>query len=199
MAPMSPPGSEVIVVSGLPRTGTSMMMNMLHAGGLPVLTDHRRAPDDDNLRGYFEYEPVKSLRTDAGWLPDARGRAVKIIAMLLQHLPDTETYAILLMRRHLDEVIASQHRMLERSNRPGGRITDDQLRTLYQRQYDSAHAWAERPNARLLTVDYNALVHDPAPAVRAICSFLYHHPLDADAMSAIVEPDLYRQRQGGAA
>ncbi|MCA9311147.1 MAG: sulfotransferase [Phycisphaerales bacterium] len=190
---MARDASEVVVVSGLPRTGTSMMMAMLEAGGVPPLTDRVRAPDEDNRRGYWEYEPVKALRDGADWLPQARGHAVKIIAMLLQHLPEDQACAVLLMRRHLDEVLASQRQMLQRRGRPGGRLSEADLRTLYQRQYDQALAWGRRTGSRVLEVDYNALVIAPRPWVAQIDTFL-GGGLDRDAMQAVVEPDLHRQR-----
>ena len=111
----------IVVVSGLPRSGTSMMMQMLEAGGMEVMTDGLRAADEDNLKGYFEYETVKALHTDRNWLPEARGKAVKIISELLKYLPETQTYRIIFLRRALEEVLASQDRMLVRRGvQPGG-------------------------------------------------------------------------------
>ncbi len=109
----------ITVVSGLPRSGTSLMMQMLVAGGLPALTDAVRSPDESNPRGYFEFEPVKRLRTDASWLEQARGRAVKIIHLLLRELPTDGRfqYRVLFLRRPLEEVIASQSAMLARAGK----------------------------------------------------------------------------------
>ena len=104
MSPMADPDT-IVVVSGLPRSGTSMMMQMLEAGGMNVLTDGLRTADEDNLKGFFEYEKVKALKTDQSWLPEARGKAVKIISELLKYLPDTHTYRIIFMRRALKEVL----------------------------------------------------------------------------------------------
>ena len=104
----------IVVVSGLPRSGTSMMMQMLEAGGMDVLTDGRRTADEDNLKGYYEYEKVKALKTDNSWLPRAGGKAVKIISELLRHLPGTHTYRVIFMRRAMEEILASQDRMLIR-------------------------------------------------------------------------------------
>ena len=124
----------ITVVSGLPRSGTSMMMQMLHAGGHPCLTDDRREADADNPRGYFEYDKVKQLRTDCSWLPEATGKAVKIIAQLLSVLPTELDYKIIFMRRELDEVIASQNRMLDRQGRGGSDLSDERLRELFDQQ-----------------------------------------------------------------
>ena len=119
------PERFVTIVTGLPRSGTSMMMQMLAAGGLPVLSDDRRLPDDNNPRGYFEYEKVASLREDSNWILDARGKAVKVVAQLLPHLP-RGAYRVIFMDRNLDEVVQSQRRMLARNGRlgsPHGRPT----------------------------------------------------------------------------
>src|ERR1041385_6926415 len=104
--------SEIIVVSGLPRSGTSLMMQLLEAGGIEVVTDHRRAAGADNPRGYREFERGKKIKDDASWLPELRGKAVKMVSQLLYHLPATENYRIFFMERDLDEVISSQEKML---------------------------------------------------------------------------------------
>src|SRR5947209_18564630 len=109
--------SEIVIVSGLPRSGTSLMMQMLEAGGLEVVTDGIRAADTDNPRGYYEFERVKKIKTDAAWLPGARGKAVKMVSQLLYDLPAGEAYRILFMDRDLDEVLASQEKMLARLGR----------------------------------------------------------------------------------
>src|SRR5215813_2579369 len=103
----------IIVVSGLPRSGTSMMMKMLAAGGLPVLVDAIRAADDDNPNGYFEFEPVKQLADGQNeWLTEAGGKVVKIISALLEYLPKSYHYKIIFMERELKEILASQQKML---------------------------------------------------------------------------------------
>src|SRR5438046_6429896 len=110
--------SYITVVSGLPRSGTSLMMQMLRAGGMPVRTDGFRKADEDNPRGYLEYEPVKRTREDSSWVSDAVGKAVKVVYLLLRDLPDGFDYRVILMRRSLREVLASQSAMLMRSGRP---------------------------------------------------------------------------------
>ena len=109
---------EIIVVSGLPRSGTSLMMQLLAAGGIPIVTDNIRAADADNPRGYCEFERVKTIKTDASWLPEIHGKAVKMVSQLLYDLPTTERYKIIFMERDLDEVLASQEKMLTRLGRP---------------------------------------------------------------------------------
>lgn len=185
----------VTVVSGLPRSGTSLMMAMLEAGGIPALTDGVRSADEDNRKGYYEYEPVKALRRDASWVGRARGKAVKVIHALLDALPEGIEYRVVFMRRDLAEVVASQGVMLARSGRKGGRITEAQLRDLYEREYAKAERWLEsRPNMRVLFVDYNELVRDPESGASRIARF-FGKPLDAQAMARVVDPSLYRQRR----
>src|SRR5262245_20267166 len=110
--------NEIIVVSGLPRSGTSLMMQMLDRGGIPAVTDRLRAADEDNPRGYYEFEAVKRTKQDASWLPAARGRAVKLVSSLLYDLPNSEAYRVLFMQRDMDEVLESQEKMLARLGRP---------------------------------------------------------------------------------
>jgi hypothetical protein len=120
----------VVVVSGLPRSGTSMLMNMLDAGGIPPLTDNLRAADDDNPRGYYEFEPVKKLREgDFSWLPNAQGKSVKIISALLAYLPPTETFQVLFMQRAIPEILASQRRMLINRGEDPDKVSDMRWRS----------------------------------------------------------------------
>jgi hypothetical protein len=109
--------SPIIVVSGLPRSGTSVMMQMLDNGGIPVVTDNIRTADTDNPRGYYEYEQVKKIREDAAWVPATRGKAFKMVSQLLYDLPAQEQYHVIFMERDLDEMLASQEKMLQRLGR----------------------------------------------------------------------------------
>lgn len=188
----------VTIVSGLPRSGTSLMMAMLEAGGIPALTDGVRGPDEDNRNGYYEFEPVKGLRRNASWVGGARGKAVKVIHALLDALPEGLEYRVVFMRRDLGEVVASQRAMLERAGRKGGRITEAQLRDLYAKEYERGARWLEgRAGVRVLFVDYNALVRDPASGAADVNRF-FGGGLDEAAMGAVVDPSLYRQRVSGA-
>src|SRR5262245_34520180 len=111
----------IVVVSGLPRSGTSLMMQMLQAGGMPLLTDDLRPADTNNPKGYWEYEPVKRLQQDNTWMHKAEGKAVKVISVLLQYLPPQHTYKIIFMQRPMQEVLASQTVMLERRDEQSGK------------------------------------------------------------------------------
>src|SRR6185369_5935200 len=114
----------VIIVSGLPRSGTSMMMSMLVAGGIKAMTDSIRTADEDNPKGYFELEKVKELEKDHLWLSDAAGKAIKIISALLKHLPREYPYKTIFMRREMKEILASQRQMLIRRGEATDTISD---------------------------------------------------------------------------
>ncbi len=181
------------IVSGLPRSGTSLMMKMLEAGGLPVLVDHVREADVDNPRGYYEFEPVKSLKADASWVAPALGKAVKMVYLLLMDLPSDQEYRVVFMRRTLEEVLASQRAMLDRMGRPSP-LDDARMAALFRDGLARFEAWVQdRPNFRLLDVSYNGLVTDPAPILPEVDRFL-GGGLDLAAMARVVDPALYRNR-----
>lgn len=183
----------VTIVSGAPRSGTSMMMRMLDAGGLPALTDGVRAADRDNPNGYFEFEPVKRTREDPSWVAGASGRAVKMVHVLLRDLPAGPEYRVVLMRRRLDEMVASQRRMLERLGRDPGALSDERRAQIFAAQLAEVERWLEgRPGFRWIRMDYNELVSAPAPHLARLSEFL--GGLDLPAMARIVDPALYRNR-----
>ena len=185
---------SVIIVSGLPRSGTSMMMNMLQAGGLPILTDNIRTADDDNPKGYYEFEQVKQIEQDPSWLEDAQGKVVKMISALLKHLPADYHYKVIFMRRKIEEVLASQRQMLIRRNEPTDTIADNKMADLYRRHLQQVEAWlAKQPNIDVLYVTYHQVVANPREHAEQINAFL-GSGLDVDAMAASVDQMLYRQR-----
>lgn len=186
----------VTIVSGLPRSGTSMMMQMLAAGGLPVLTDQVRASDEDNLRGYLEFEPVKAVKRDASWVADAVGKAVKVVYLLLKDLPAAHEYRVLFMRRDLAEIVGSQQAMLARRGEPGAPVPNREMADVFARQLKKTDQWlAAQSNFRLLDVGYRDVITDPQNQSRRVSEFL-ELPLDVVAMTAAVDPSLYRQRTG---
>ena len=186
--------AAITIVSGLPRSGTSMLMQMLEAGRLPVLTDSVRASDDDNLRGYYEYEPVKSIRRDASWLQHAEGKAVKVVYLLLKDLPIQYQYRVIFTRRDLQEVVRSQRVMLDRRGERGANLGSQEMIRTFQRQLKALDDWLDqRPNFRRLDVQYSDVVADPRAQARRMAEFL-GVPLDIEAMAAVVEPSLHRQR-----
>jgi hypothetical protein len=183
---------SIYVVSGLPRSGTSMMMRMLSAGGLPVLTDERRSADADNPRGYFELEAVRSSARDASWTQRAAGRAVKVISYLLPHLPADLDYRVVFLRRGLDQVVRSQRAMLDRLGTAVARTDDDGRRALADHLVE-IETWLEHArHMHVLGVSYERVLAEPAVQIERIVSFL-GVGLDRDKMAAAVEPALRRQ------
>jgi len=185
----------VTLVSGLPRSGTSMMMKMLEAGGLPVLADHLRRADEDNPEGYYEFERVKKIETDQAWLPEARGKVVKMISALLKHLPATYPYKVVFMRRKIEEVLASQRQMLIRRGKPTDATGDEKMAAYFAHHLKSVEQWlASQPNVEVLYVSYNELMQDPQARCAAVARFLAL-PLDAQRMASVASGQLYRQRR----
>ncbi len=186
--------SPIIVVSGLPRSGTSMAMQMLQAGGVPAMTDSLRAADENNPRGYLEFERVKQLKSDKAWLDEAHGKVVKVIHMLLTELPDDREYRIVFMNRDLREVVASQSAMLARSGRAGGGLPAERMIAMYEAQLRTVREWlSSRPNFRLLDVDHSRCMASPAGVAAQINQFL-GGSLDEAKMVAAVDPSLHRNR-----
>jgi hypothetical protein len=185
---------DVVIVSGLPRSGTSMMMQMLAAGVMPVLTDGTRAADEDNPRGYFELEKVRRLREDAGWLDGARGHTVKIVSHLLSALPPDRTYRILFMERPMGEILKSQTAMLERTDPDGRRTPHHRMATVYRDQLAGIRRvlLAHEERISILGVPYHAVLEDPGAAAARVNGFL-GGTLDERAMAAAVDPALRRQ------
>ncbi len=184
----------ITIVSGLPRSGTSMMMRMIERGGMEVLTDHLRKADKDNPRGYYEFERVKQLKRDTSWLPDAEGMAVKIISQLLQYLPSNYSYKVIFMRRQMEEILASQERMLVRRGEETDKIADEKLAALFQQHLERVQTWLDgQPNLDVIYVSYNRVLESPRDEARRVNAFL-GQDLDVDAMASVVDPTLYRQR-----
>jgi hypothetical protein len=189
------PEAFVTIVSGLPRSGTSLMMQLINTGGIPALKDNIRVADDDNPKGYYEFEPVKKTKQDPSWLERAPGMVVKMVYRLLYDLPPDYNYRVIFTRRKLEEVIASQNVMLERSGKQGGGLPDDKLLQVFRAEIDKSNKWlAEQPNFQVLYVNYNEMVEDPAPQIAKINEFLGGN-LDTKAMLAVVDPTLYRQKR----
>jgi hypothetical protein len=184
----------ITVVSGLPRSGTSLMMQMLRAGGLPALTDEQRSADADNPRGYYEFEAVKKLKEDASWVGNARGQAVKVISMLLYDLPPSHPYRVVFMVRDPDEILASQKQMLKRRGTPAPGADDEAMKRHFEAHLQKVRAWlAERPNIRVHYCDYRELLRAPVEPVRRLAEFL-GGGLDQRAMVEAVDQSLYRNR-----
>ena len=192
--PTEPPTKPVIIVSGLPRSGTSMMMKMLEAGGMALVIDGIRTADEDNPKGYYEFERVKQLdKGDTAWVAEAQGKAVKVISALLEYLPPEYEYKVLFMNRKMPEVLASQRKMLERRGEKS-EISDEKLAELLRKHVQQVKLWLTRqPNFTMLDLDYNAMLADPEPWAEEVNAFL-GGGLNVRAMVEVVDPNLYRNR-----
>ncbi|MEZ5502380.1 MAG: alkaline phosphatase family protein [Halioglobus sp.] len=193
------PAQFVTIVAGLPRSGTSMLMQMLDAGGMEILTDNKRKADEDNPRGYYELQKATQLRTKRDWVKDARNKAVKIVAQLLPYVPRDEPCRVVFIERDSAEVLASQRTMLSRQKRGEDKFSDEQIRSAYRRQVSLVKDWlAHNPNAWVLYVRHQDIISDPAGAAAAINAFLGGF-LDEDKMAQVVDTGLYRNRAARAA
>ncbi len=171
-----------------------MMMKMLEAGGIPVLIDHIREADDDNPRGYYEFEPVKKTKEDPSWVAGSMGKVVKMVHLLLLDLPLEHEYRVVFMRRHLDEVVKSQNVMLQRKGKGTDDLPAEQIKKLYLSQIDKVQSYVDKhpEHFKLIEVEYNSVMEDPEPSIQSLTELL--GDLDTDAMRAVVEPSLYRNR-----
>lgn len=187
----------ITVVSGLPRSGTSMMMKMLEAGGMELLVDGIREADEDNPKGYYELEKVKELDKegrDTSWLADARGKVVKIISQLLKDLPPDYNYKVVFIRRHMPEILASQKKMLERRGEPTDRISDEELSRLFEKHLLQLEGWLQKqPNFDVLYVHYNEILKSPQKYIDQVNAFLGSN-LNTQGMASVIDKSLHRQK-----
>lgn len=189
-------GDDVIVVSGLPRSGTSMMMKMLDAAALSIMSDNERAADEDNPKGYFEYARVKDLKDEAdkSWVREARGQVLKVISHLLETLPDENFYRVILVRRDFDEIIASQNKMLERRGEEN-QVADSTVKEAYIRHLvDIRYMVRRRPNFEMIEVQFMQAMEAPRIFATDVNKFLGGN-LDVESMMAVVDLELYRNRK----
>ena len=194
--PTLPHSEPIVIVSGLPRSGTSMMMKMLEAGGIPPLTDKLRTADNDNPKGYYEFERVKQMdKGDTGWVPQAQGKVVKVISALLKHLPPSYNYQVIFLRRHMSEILASQRKMLINRGEDPDKMDDAQMAMLFENHVRQVEKWlAQQPNIEVLYIHYSDVMADPLTAINSMGRFL-GRDLDVRAMAEVVDPNLYRNRQ----
>jgi Sulfotransferase domain len=184
----------ITVVTGLPRSGTSMMMQMLAAGSYPVLTDEIRKADENNPKGYFEWEKAKKMMTDVSWLNQSVGKAVKIIAPLLTFLPAKYDYKIIFMQREMDEVLRSQQIMLGKKAHVEKSAYPMALAEAFKKQLQQAEAWIGRsPNVEVLHIDYADAVENAEEVAENVSAFL-GESLNIEAMVASVDKNLYRNK-----
>ena len=184
----------IIIVSGLPRSGTSLMMQMLAAGGLSVLSDGERKPDTDNPKGYLEWERIKQLPKDPQCIVEAENKVVKIVSQLLQCLPRGRDYRVIFMQRPLDEVLKSQDEMLARRDKYSSDTDLQVVRRAFEKHLSQVETWLKgRPEISVLRIQYHDVLRQPHSIAETIVGFLKIH-LDVEAMAHQVEPNLYRNR-----
>ncbi len=184
----------ITIVSGLPRSGTSLMMQMLAAGGMSVLSDGERKADADNPKGYLEWERIKQLPKDPSLIGEAEGKVVKVISQLVLSLPDGYEYRIVFMQRPMPEVLKSQEEMLKRRGtyEPGGDTSP--IEQAFQRHLIEVNKWlAGKANVRVCRVHYHRILREPQAVAEEVAAFL-ETPLDIRAMRAQVDGSLYRNR-----
>ena len=185
----------IILVSGLPRSGTSMMMQMLEAGGIELIVDHIRKADEDNPKGYFEFEKIKQLEKNFSLLENAYGKAIKVISMLLYQLPMDKKYKIIFMKRKMDEVLTSQNKMLKRRGQPADSVDDQVMAEKFNKHLRKIFNWLKKQkNIETIFISYNDVILSPMEQSKKINRFL-GNMLKIDKMVNVVDNFLYRQRK----
>lgn len=188
----------IIIVSGLPRSGTSMMMKILESGGFSIVTDGMRSADEDNPKGYYELEEVKTLVNgiEPSWLIEAEGKVVKVISFLLQYLPRSHRYKVIFMRREISEILTSQAKMLARRNEVSV-DSDEKVKDTYLEHLKRVKVWlSNQQNIEVLYIDHRSLLEAPENSIRNLIKFI-----DCDlpeekieAMVSVPDRSLYRNR-----
>jgi hypothetical protein len=185
----------ITIVSGLPRSGTSLMMQMLAAGGMAILSDGERRADADNPRGYLEWERIKQLPKDPACIAEAEGKAVKVISQLLLALPPEHEYRVIFMQRPLPEVMASQDEMLRRRGNFNPGEDNTVVTRAFQDHLSDVYAWLNsKPYVKVSRVQYHAALRVPRETAESVAKFL-QVPLDVEAMTRQIDETLYRQRR----
>ncbi len=183
---------HINIVSGLPRSGTSMMMQMLKAGGMQIIHDNIRKPDIDNPGGYYEYEKVKTLKRNSSWLEETCGKVFKMVSMLLFNLPDDKKYRIVFMKRNMEEILDSQRKMLNRLGRKSANIEIDKMGTLYEVHLKKVDNWVKtKDHISILYINYNDIVVNPDWQLDILNKFM-DNSLDTEKMLRVIDRSLYR-------
>ncbi len=185
----------ITIVSGLPRSGTSMMMKILDAGGMEVVTDGIRKADEDNPCGYYEYERAKKIKEDTAWLKETRGKAFKVVSQLLYELPSNENYKIIFMKRKMNEILVSQKKMLERVGNNKDDISDEKMGGSFDKHLSKITEWMDkRKYMDVLYIDYNDILKNPSEHIKTINRFL-NDKLNVENAVKAIDKSLYRNRQ----
>ena len=186
---------DIIIVSGLPRCGTSMMMQMLEAGGNLPMTDHIRKADEDNPKGYYEFEKVKKIKEDASWLESCYGKAFKMVSALLYYLPNDKRYKVIFMKREMAEMLASQNKMLQRKGQNSDTISDEEMSKKLHKHLRKVEEWlANQNNIDVIYINYNDVINNSYENAQLVNQFV-NGRLDVEKMAGSVKTSLYRQRK----
>jgi Sulfotransferase domain len=184
----------ITIVSGLPRSGTSLMMQMLAAGGIPILSDGERQADMDNPRGYLEWERIKQLPKDPACIAEAEGKAVKVISLLLLSLPEGHEYRVVFMQRPLAEVLASQEVMLHHRGTAKPGADTSVVAAAFEKNLRAVDAWLDsKAYVKTLRVSYHDVLRDAEAISQKLTQFLGTE-LNVKAMTDQVDASLYRNR-----
>lgn len=184
----------ITIVSGLPRSGTSMMMKMLEAGSMKVVVDNIRKADEDNPKGYYEFEKVKKIKENSSWLDSMQGKAVKMVSMLLYDLPPDRNYKVIFMKRKMEEILDSQRVMLERKGIKDD-ANDDKMEILFSKHLNEIEKWLdEQQNIEVAYINYTDVIEQPYENAQVVSRFL-DNKLDAEKMAKVVDKLLYTQRK----
>ena len=171
-----------------------MMMQMLEAGGMAIVTDHIKKPDEDNPRGYYEYEKVKEIREDASWLKNCNGKVIKMVSALLYYLPKGKKYKVIFMVRDMEEMFESQEAMLQRLGGEGVDINYEEMIEKLEKHLLDVKDWVARQrNIEVTYIDYNEVIQNPQRKASLVSQFLKGQ-VNVEKMSTVVDKSLYRKR-----
>ncbi|NQY67226.1 MAG: alkaline phosphatase family protein [Flavobacteriales bacterium] len=185
---------NLTIVSGLPRSGTSMMMQMLEKGGHEMFVDGERSADESNPKGYLEHEAVKRLARDATWLEDVGEGAVKIISHLLRNLPVKYNYKIVFMLRDVEEVVTSQNEMLKRDGKSKGDAYPMNIDLAFRKNLENIETWVKKnQNIDILYVNHIDVLADPLANAKKVNAFL-GKTMDVKEMASVVDKSLHRSK-----
>jgi hypothetical protein len=183
-----------IIVSGLPRCGTSMMMQMLELGGMPIVSDHVRKADDDNPLGYYEFEKVKEIKKNSSWLDNCIGKAFKMVSALLYYLPKDRKYKVIFMKRRMEEMLVSQKVMLKRRGIKTDSVSDEKMSIKFENHLQKIEKWLTIQNhIDTVYINYNDVIQNPYENANRINRFL-GNSLNVDNMASVVKKSMYRQK-----
>ncbi len=184
----------ITIVSGLPRSGTSMMMQILESGGMKVVTDNIRKANEDNPHGYYEYERVKEIKEDTGWLKETRGKVFKMVSQLLYDLPSDENYKVIFMKRKMNEILVSQSKMLERMGSSKDGTSDVKMGEFFNKHLSKIKNWIEgRKYIDVLYIDYNDLLTNPDEHIKTLNRFL-NNKLNEEKSAKVIDKSLHRNK-----